>query len=109
VAVVRNITPDDLSLFSVEGSQVAAGKEATVPDEQFVNRAWPKSTWALVRKPSGYIDASTDDAFVFIPDPDESIADLKQRAAAEGVDITGLRSKADIAAALAAGPTTEEN
>jgi hypothetical protein len=110
VAVVRNITNDDLSLSIPNAPVARAGKEAEVPDAAFVDRAWPKSTWTLVKKPGkDYIDASTDDAVLFVTEPDETVADLKAQAEAQGVDITGLTKKADIAAALAAGPTPEES
>ena len=68
MAVVRNITKDALSLFTPEAPPVRAGKETDVPDADFVNRAWPKSTWALVKKPGkDYTDASVEDAYVFVP------------------------------------------
>jgi hypothetical protein len=67
VAVVRNITGDDLSLFRSDGQVVRAGKEVEVSDGEFVGRAWPKSTWAVVKKPTGFTDASTDDAHLFVP------------------------------------------
>lgn len=64
MAVVRNITDEALTLSS--GLTVGPGKEETIPDAEFVDRAWPKSTWALVRKPGkGYTDASPEDAFAF--------------------------------------------
>lgn len=110
MAVVRNITPDELSVGAFDGPLVAPGAEHEVPDEDFVDRAWPTSTWELVTKPGkGYVDASPDDAVLYISQPDETVAELKQRAADEGVDITGLTKKADIAAALANGTTTEES
>jgi hypothetical protein len=109
VAVVQNITADDLSLFSADAPPAKAGDEVEVSDARFVGRAWPKSTWKLVKKPAkDYLDASTDDAYLFVDQPEETVEELKERAAAEGVDITGLTKKADIAAAVAAGPTPEE-
>lgn len=101
MAVVRNKTPDDLSLL--DGASVKADAELDVPDDLFVDRAWPKSTWAIVKKPGkGYTDASVDDAYVFTTEPDEdaTVADLRALAADRGVDLTGLTKKADIAAAL---------
>jgi hypothetical protein len=77
VAVVRNITGDDLSLFRSDGQIVRAGKEVEVPDEDFVGRAWPTSTWALVKKPTtkDHVDASSDDAHLFNPKPTEAPAE----------------------------------
>lgn len=107
MAVVRNKTPDDLSLLN--GASVKADAELDVPDETFVDRAWPKSTWAIVKKPGkDFVDASTDDAYLFVGKSDETVDELKARAASEGVDITGLTKKDEIVAALAAGPTTPE-
>lgn len=74
MAVVRNITDDALALTS--GATVGPGKEHSVPDEQFVDRAWPKSTWALVRKPAkGCVDVSPEDAFVFSSAAEDNAAD----------------------------------
>lgn len=67
MAVVKNITHDVLSLGTPDGAQVRGGKPVEVPDEEFVGRAWPKSTWELVKKPGkGYTDASIEDAHVFV-------------------------------------------
>jgi len=73
VAVVRNITGEALSLFRSDGQIVRAGKEVEIPDADFAGRAWPTSTWALVKKPStkDYVDASADDAHVFVAKPTE--------------------------------------
>lgn len=111
MAVVRNITEDARSLFRADSPPADAGDEVTIPDETFADRAWPKSTWELVQKPGdGYVDASIDDAYLFVADePGKTIAELKQEAADMGVDLTGLTKKADIIAAIAAGPTTEES
>ena len=108
MAEVRNITGDVLSLFSADAPPVQPGDTVTVSDERFADRAWPKSTWEVVSKPKGYIDASVDDAYLFVSEPDETVAELKQQAADQGIDISGLTKKADIAAAIAAGPTTPE-
>lgn len=68
MAAVRNITKDVLALFRPDAPPAEAGDEVTVADENFAGRAWPKSTWALVKKPGkGYRDASTDDAYLFLP------------------------------------------
>jgi hypothetical protein len=110
VAVVRNITGEPLSLFTADAPPAQPGDDVTVSDERFANRAWPTSTWKVVTAPGkGYVGASPDDAVVYITEPDETVAELKDRAAAAGVDVTGLTKKAEIAAALAAGPTNEEN
>jgi hypothetical protein len=76
VAVVRNTTPDTLSLFHADAPPIhGAGCErcgggcntVTVRDERFVERAWPKSTWEVVEPPEvdGYVDASTDEAWLW--------------------------------------------
>jgi hypothetical protein len=68
VAVVRNVTSDVLALFRPDAPPVQPGDEITVSDENFAGRAWPKSTWAMVKKPGkGYVDASPDDAHLFLP------------------------------------------
>lgn len=68
MAVVRNTTTDTLSIGRPDAPPVAAGDEATVSDARFAGTAWPKSTWALVKKPGkGYTEASTDDAHLFFP------------------------------------------
>jgi hypothetical protein len=67
VAVVRNITNDARSLGHTGAPPVDAGGEATVSDENFAGRAWPKETWALVKKPGkGYKDASVEDAHLYL-------------------------------------------
>jgi hypothetical protein len=67
VAEVKNITKDELSLFRADAPPVQPGDTVTVKDENFVGRAWPKSTWALVKKPGKpYVeDTSVSDAYVF--------------------------------------------
>lgn len=69
MAVVRNITQDVLSLFRPDAVPVRPGKEVEVVDADFAGRAWPKSTWALVKKPvgKGFVDVSIEDAYVFLP------------------------------------------
>jgi len=69
VAVVQNITGEKLSLWHAGSPPVDADDKVTIPDEQFVDRAWPKSVWKLVTKPKGYADASLDDAYVFLSAP----------------------------------------
>lgn len=66
MATVRNITSDVLSLFRADAPPVQPGDEIKVRDENFVGRAWPKSTWELVEPPEGYDDVSTDDAYLFL-------------------------------------------
>lgn len=67
MAAVRNITNDVLALFRPDAPPVQPGDEITVSDERFADRAWPKSTWALTKKPGkGYTDASTEDAHLFL-------------------------------------------
>ena len=108
MAVVRNITPDALSVFRSEAPPCQPGDEVTVKDENFVGRAWPKSTWEVVVEPEGgYVDNDTEDAYCFVlPEPEETAladmtkADLLAFAAEKGVDVTGLSTKADLLAAL---------
>ena len=69
MAVVRNITPDVLSVFRSDAPPVQPGDEVKVKDENFVGRAWPKSTWEVVTPPEGYVDDDTPDAYVFVPAP----------------------------------------
>lgn len=68
MAIVQNITDLELSIFRVDAPLVFPGDKVTVRDENFVGRAWPKSTWALTKKPAldGYVDASTDDAWLWV-------------------------------------------
>ena len=67
MAVVRNITSDKLALFHADAPPIDPGDEVTISDEVFAERAWPKSTWALVKKPGkGFKDASPEDAYVFV-------------------------------------------
>jgi hypothetical protein len=67
VAVVKNKTPDTLTLFRADAPPVDPGGEVTVRDEVFVGRAWPTETWDLVTPPEGCEDASTDEAHLFLP------------------------------------------
>jgi hypothetical protein len=67
VAVVKNKTPDTLTLFRSDAPPVDPGGEVTVRDEVFVGRAWPTETWDLVTPPEGCEDASTDEAHLFLP------------------------------------------
>ena len=67
MATVKNITPDVLALFTASAPPCTPGDEVEISDAKFVGRAWPKSTWSLVKKPAKpYVDASTDDAHLFI-------------------------------------------
>lgn len=74
MAVVRNITQEAVSLWRPDDNIIGPGKEAEVADEDFVDRAWPTSTWKLIKKPTGkgYKDASVEDAVVFVSTQDES-------------------------------------
>jgi hypothetical protein len=72
MAVVKNITPDVKALFHKDAPPVQPGDEITVSDERFAGRAWPKSTWDLVKKPGKpYVDASVEDAHIFV-EPDDA-------------------------------------
>ena len=71
MATVRNKTGDVLALFSPDAPPIDPGGEVTVSDEKFAGRAWPTSTWDLVTPPGdGYVDASTDDSYLFLPAPE---------------------------------------
>ncbi len=73
MAVVRNKTPDVLTLFRPDAPPVDAGSEVTVSDANFVGRAWPTSTWELVEPPEGYTDESTDEAHIYVEStPDDA-------------------------------------
>lgn len=68
MAVLKNITADERSLFRVEGQVVKPGDSVEIPDEEAANRAWPKSTWEVLKKPGkDYVDKSLDDAHLFVP------------------------------------------
>jgi hypothetical protein len=73
VATVKNITDDVRSIGDPYAPPVSPGDEVTIADERFVDRAWPKSTWALVEPPklAGYSDDDTDDAHCFVIPPPE--------------------------------------
>ena len=81
MAVVRNITPDALSLFSPDSPAAQPGDDVTVSDEHFVDRAWPKSTWELVEPPTldGYVEASTEDAYLWAPGSTEPAPTASKR------------------------------
>lgn len=70
MAVVKNKTGDVLTLFRADAPPVDPGGEVTISDEAFVERAWPTSTWEVVTPPSGYVDASTDEAALWIAQDD---------------------------------------
>lgn len=108
MAVVRNITPDELSVL---GQTVPAGETGEFSDEDFADRAWPHSTWELVTKPAkAYTDASPDDAYVFSGSPNDSrtVAELRALAGEKGVDLSGLTKKDDIIAAIESHDASEE-
>ena len=67
MAKVKNITGDVLSLFRADAPPIQPGDEVTVRDENFVGRAWPKSTWEVVEPPQvdGYAETSTEDAWLW--------------------------------------------
>ena len=82
MAVLRNNTSDVLALFRPDAPPIKPGDEITVSDENFAGRAWPKSTWSLVKKPGkGYTDASADDAYLFLP------ADAGEPAESKAADV----------------------
>jgi hypothetical protein len=80
VAVVKNKTPDTLTLFRADAPPVDPGGEVTVRDEVFAGRAWPTSTWDVVTPPEGYDDASDDEAYLFLP----ATAPAPKKSAAKG-------------------------
>jgi hypothetical protein len=82
MATVKNVTPDALSIGSVSAPPVNPGDEVEIRDENFVGKAWPKSTWDLVKKPGKpYVDASTEDAHLFIEPEQPAPADTPEESA----------------------------
>lgn len=89
MAKVKNITRDTLSLFRADAPPVHGAdcpdplcsegcNEVRVRDENFVDRAWPKSTWEVIEEPNldGYADVSTEDAWLWaMPAPEPEVAD----------------------------------
>lgn len=65
MAVVKNKTGDTLHLFSPSAPPIDPGGEVTVSDENFVGRAWPKSTWEVIEPPAGCVDVGPEDAYVY--------------------------------------------
>lgn len=62
MAQVRNISPNALLV----GDRVVGIDELLdVPDADFLDRAWPTSTWALVKPPTSGRDISPSDATVW--------------------------------------------
>jgi hypothetical protein len=62
MAQVRNISPDKLTV----GSRTVDKDELLeVPDADFIDRAWPTSTWKLVKAPTGFVDQKVPDAIHF--------------------------------------------
>ncbi|WP_418063953.1 hypothetical protein [Pimelobacter simplex] len=88
MAVIRNTTADARSLFHMDAPPVNPGDEVTVRDENFVDRAWPKSTWDLVEPPEieGYVDQSTEEAWLYVAAPFEEPAPKKTRTRATKED-----------------------
>src|SRR4051794_12652583 len=77
MATVRNKTRDVLALFRSDAPPVDPGGEVTLRDEVFVERAWPTATWEIVTAPAldGYVDASTEDAHLWVAaQPEEPAA-----------------------------------
>jgi hypothetical protein len=82
VATVKNITPNVLAIGHKQAPPVQPGDEVDVRDENFVDRAWPKSTWALVKKPGKpYVDASLDDAHLFVTPEQPAAAETPEEIA----------------------------
>lgn len=116
MAAIRNITKDTLSLFRADAPPIEPGDEVTLRDENFVDRAWPKSTWDLVTAPEldGYVDHSNDEAWLFAEPTvasvldeqpkaleDMTVAELKQVISDAGIDTDATR-KPDLIAAITA-------
>lgn len=126
MAKIKNITADVLSLFRADAPPIEPGDEITLRDENFVDRAWPTSTWELVEPPvlegelSEHADLSTEEAWLWaVPEVPEvveeldvqgkalvdmTISELMEIVRAGGVDLAGATKKADIIAAIAAHP-----
>lgn len=116
MAVIRNTTNDTLSLFRADAPPIDPGDEITVRDENFVDRAWPKSTWELIEAPQldGYADYSTDEAWLYAeptvadvveeqgkPLSDMTVPELKQVIADAGIE-TDATKKSDLIDAITA-------
>lgn len=121
MAKIKNVTRDVLSLFRADAPPVAPGDTITVRDENFVDRAWPTSTWELVEAPvledelSEHADLSTEEAWLWaVPEVAEeldvqgkalvgmTVPELMEIVRAAGVELAGATKKADIIAAIAA-------
>lgn len=74
MAKVKNITPDPLSLFSVDAPPVLPGDIVTVRDEAFVERAWPASVWEVIEPPAleGFAEVDVEDAHLWSEAPPDS-------------------------------------
>lgn len=120
MAKIKNITGDTLSLFRADAPPIQPGDVIAVRDENFVDRAWPTSTWELVEPPvlegdlAQYADLSSDEAHLWaVPEApadvdvkdkalvDMTVAELKDVIAAAGIE-TDATKKADLIAAIAA-------
>lgn len=73
MALVKNITTDPLSLFSVDAPPVLPGDTVTVRDEAFVERAWPSTVWEVVEPPAleGFTEVNVEDAHLWSEHPTE--------------------------------------
>lgn len=89
MATIRNITDDVLSLFRPDAPPVRPGDEVEISNETFAGRAWPKTTWALAKKPGkDFRDHSTEDAFVFLPADEEPPVEPTAGSSPETADTT---------------------
>ena len=87
MAVIKNISGETRHLFRPDAPPVYDGDEITIPDEDFVGRAWPTDTWQLVTAPAKpAIDASPVDAVLYLP-PGEPPADLDLSETEQEIDI----------------------
>ncbi|WP_183092906.1 hypothetical protein [Nocardioides stalactiti] len=70
MAVIKNITPDALSLFNTGAPPVYPGDEVEISDEKFVGLAWSSDTWEIVVPPAvdGVVSVPLDDATLYLPE-----------------------------------------
>lgn len=110
MAEIKNISKDTLSLFHADAPPVTAGDTVTVRDENFVNRAWPTSTWELVEAPvlegelSGYVDQSTDEAILWA----EPLPEIEGVLVQSDIAGTGLAINADTGEVTVGGKVLDD-
>jgi hypothetical protein len=96
VARIRNISGEDRIVPWLGGRLVIDGAVVEVPDEDFEAYTCQESTWAPVSAP-------------VVKDLTEmTLAELKEAAAARGIDFGDAKRKADVLAAIQAADATSD-